>query len=116
MQLSWPRRHPVTTGAMLGLSVVLVCLASLPRAAEAQPGGDRWVTLAMRAVDAKVGRASIDLSRAKGAFRAVRVSLRAGALALTQIELRYDGGPVPHGPSRRHPAPERPAPGDRRPR
>ena len=67
-------------------------LTSLPLPARAQTGGDRWVTLATRAIDAKTGRASIDLSRAKGAFRAVRVSLRTGALALTQIELKYDGG------------------------
>jgi esterase/lipase superfamily enzyme len=48
--------------------------------------------LATRAIDAKAGRASIDLSRAKGAFRAVRVSLRTGALALTQIDVKYEGG------------------------
>jgi hypothetical protein len=50
--------------------------------------------LATHAIDAKAGRASIDLSRARGAFRAVRVSLRTGALALTQIDLKYDGGVV----------------------
>jgi esterase/lipase superfamily enzyme len=79
---------------MLCLSVVYVCLISLPHAVRAQPGGDRWVILATRAIDAKAGRASIDLSRAKGTFRAVRVSLRTGALALTQIDLKYDGGTV----------------------
>src|SRR6185436_11084058 len=88
----WARRYAIPTGAMLCLSVVYVCLSSLPYAARAQPGGDRWVMLATRAIDAKAGRASIDLSRAKGAFRAVRVSLRTGALALTQIDLKYEGG------------------------
>ena len=67
--------------------------ALAPRA-YAQSGSERWVTLATRDIDAKAGRASIDLSKAKGAFRAVRVSLRAGALALTQVELRYDGAPI----------------------
>ena len=62
--------------------------------AQAQSLGERWVTLATREVDTKAERVSIDLSKAKGAFRAVRVSLRAGALALTQVELRYDGAPV----------------------
>ena len=74
---------------------VFVCLASVPLPdAQAQSLGERWVTLATREVDTKAERVSIDLSKAKGAFRAVRVSLRAGALALTQIELRYDGAPV----------------------
>jgi esterase/lipase superfamily enzyme len=45
-------------------------------------------------IDAKAGRASIDLSRAKGAFSAIRVSVRTGALALTQVEVRYDGGTI----------------------
>ena len=74
---------------------VFVCLASVPLpGAQAQSLGERWVTLATREVDTKAERVSIDLSKAKGAFRAVRVSLRAGALALTQVELRYDGAPV----------------------
>ena len=81
-------------GALLALLLVLASLASLPQAAKAQPGGDRWVPLATREINAKAGRAHIDLSKARGAFRAVRVSLRSGALALTQIELRYEGGPV----------------------
>ena len=93
---SWIATRGVRT--MLRWIVAFVCLASVPHvlapAAQAQSWGERWVTLATRDIDAKAGRASIDLSKAKGAFRAVRVSLRAGALALTQVELRYDGAPV----------------------
>ena len=63
---SWARRFAVPTGAMLCLSVIFVCLAGLPQAAKAQTGGDRWVTLATREIDAKAGRASIDLSKARG--------------------------------------------------
>ena len=98
MQLSLVRRYVIPTGLMLCLAGVFLILTSLPRFlgpdARAQTGGDRWVTVATREVHAKAGRASIDLSKAKGAFRAVRVSVRAGALALTQIELRYEGGPA----------------------
>jgi esterase/lipase superfamily enzyme len=87
---------------MLRWIVAFVCLASVLQAlapdAQAQSGSERWVILATREIDAKAGRASIDLSTAKGAFRAVRVSLRAGALALTQVELRYDGAPVHMAP------------------
>ena len=83
---------------MLRWIVACVCLATLPQAlaprAFAQSGSERWVTLATRDIDAKARRATIDLSKAKGAFRAVRVSLRVGALALTQVELRYDSAPI----------------------
>jgi esterase/lipase superfamily enzyme len=96
MLLSWIAGRWVRT--MLLWIVAVACLASLPHvlapAAQAQSWGERWVTLATRDIDAKAGRASIDLSNAKGAFRAIRVSLKAGALALTQVELRYDGAPV----------------------
>src|SRR5688500_9122001 len=86
MQLSLVRRYVVPTGLLLCLAGVILILTSLPRflgpAARAQTGGDRWVTVATRELHAKAGRASIDSSKAKGAFRAVRVSVRAGALAL----------------------------------
>ena len=96
MLLSWIAGRCVRT--MLLWMVAVACVASIPHvfapAAQAQSWRERWVTLATRDIDAKAGRASIDLSNAKGAFRAVRVSLRAGALALTEVELRYDGAPV----------------------
>jgi len=83
---------------MLRWTVAFVCLANLPQAlaphAYAQGWGERWVTLATSDIDAKAGRASIDLSKAKGAYRGVRVSLRVGTLALTHVELRYDGAPM----------------------
>ena len=78
MRWSSPRTYALPVGVVLGLWVAVVCLASLPHSvgtrAWAQSGGDRWVTLATREIDAKVGRTSIDLSRAKGAFKAIRVS------------------------------------------
>ena len=56
--------------------------------------GDRWVILATRALDTKTGRASIDLKKAKGAFKAVRLTVKTGALTLTRVELTYDDGAV----------------------
>ena len=86
------------TGGALAVAVVCLCLGGLvwpfPPDARAQPAGDRWVTLATRDLDARAGHASIDLSKAKGAYRAVRMRVRVGALALTQIELKYHGGNV----------------------
>ena len=59
-----------------------------------QSAGDRWVMLATRALDTKTGRASIDLRRAKGAFKAVRLTVKTGALTLTRVELTYGDGTV----------------------
>jgi esterase/lipase superfamily enzyme len=56
--------------------------------------GDRWVILATRALDTKTGRASIDLKKAKGAFKAVRLTVKTGALTLTRVELTYGDGTV----------------------
>src|SRR5262249_11442470 len=75
----------------LALLLSVLCFASFSVRAQ---GADRWVTLAKQAVNAKAGRASIDLSKARGSFRAVRVRVQTGALALTLIELRYHGGIV----------------------
>jgi hypothetical protein len=57
-----------------------------------QSAGDRWVILATRALDTKTGRASIDLRKAKGAFKAVRLTVKTGALTLTRVELTYGDG------------------------
>ena len=59
-----------------------------------QSAGDRWVILATRALDTKTGRASIDLKKAKGAFKAVRLTVKTGALTLTRVELTYGDGTV----------------------
>jgi esterase/lipase superfamily enzyme len=58
----------------------------------AQGAGDRWVSLATRTIDTKAGRLTIDLGKAKGAFKAVRVKVKAGALTLTQVEIKYSDG------------------------
>ena len=98
-----PRTPPAASGHAAQLGVVLiVALAILaltglvrPLAPDARAqGADRWVRLASRDLDARSGRASIDLSRAKGAFKAVRIRVQSGALGLTQLELRYHGGGV----------------------
>ena len=59
-----------------------------------QSAGDRWVILATRTIDTKTGRASIDLRRAKGAFRAIRLTVKTGALTLTHVEINYGDGTV----------------------
>src|SRR5262245_15950248 len=84
---------------MLGLSIALLLgltLISEPGKAHAgtQAVGDRWVILATRTIDTKAGRATVDLKRAKGAFKAVRLTVKAGAMALTRLELKLSDGTV----------------------
>lgn len=80
------------------LFLLLAILLSLPLAAAGrgfgQDGGERWVVLATRTIDTGSGRTSIDLKKAKGTFRAVRVAVKSGALALTHVELTYSDGTV----------------------
>ena len=89
--------HAAQLGVVLIVALTILALTGLVRPmvpdARAQ-GADRWVRLASRDLDARTGRASIDLSRAKGAFKAVRIRVQSGALALNQLELRYHGGGV----------------------
>src|SRR5262245_36224900 len=77
------------------LIALLAGLALLSGArAFAPSAGDRWVVLATRALDTKTGRGSIDLKKAKGAFKAVRLTVKSGALTLTRVELTYADGTV----------------------
>ena len=73
---------------LVGFALVSGARALAPSA------GERWVILATRALDTKTGRASIDLKKAKGAFKAVRLTVKTGALTLTRVELTYDDGTV----------------------
>jgi esterase/lipase superfamily enzyme len=81
---------------LLRLLIALLTGFALLSSARAvtQSAGDRWVILATRALDTKTGRASIDLRKAKGAFKAVRLTVKTGALTLTRVELTYGDGTV----------------------
>src|SRR5262245_46311643 len=80
------------------LPVVLVLLAGLAifesGHARTQGSADRWVILATRTIDTRAGRASIDLHKLKGAFKAVRLSVKSGALTLTRVDVTYSDGTV----------------------
>jgi esterase/lipase superfamily enzyme len=84
---------------MLRLSIaLLLALTLIGEAGKAHAGtqgvGDRWVILATRTFDTRAGRAIVDLKRAKGAFKAVRLTVKAGAMALTRVELKLSDGTV----------------------
>ena len=76
--------------------IVLLAGLTLLSGGHAWPQGaaDRWVVLATRAIDTRAGRASIDLRKAKGAFKAVRLTVKRGALTLTRVEVTYSDGTV----------------------
>jgi esterase/lipase superfamily enzyme len=80
------------------LCLLMVVLAGLPllggSLARTQAAGERWVVLATRTIDTRSGRANIDLKRAKGAFKAVRVAVKRGAIVLTHVELTWSDGTV----------------------
>ena len=84
------------------LALTTFCLTMLFAAfcgvASAQSAADRWITLSTRTVDAGASRTSVDLRGAKGAFKAIRVSVKSGSLSLTGIEIRYSDGTVHREP------------------
>src|SRR5262249_32625817 len=57
-----------------------------------QGAAERWGVLATRAIDTRAGRASIDLHKARGAFKAVRLTVKSGALTLARVEIAYSDG------------------------
>ena len=98
MRANWLSHLVGDAGARLRLALAVLCLAAtLPSGvtgAWAQAGGDRWVVLATRTIDVRSGRASIDLRQAKGAYKALRVLVRSGAVTLTRVEVRSSDGTV----------------------
>jgi esterase/lipase superfamily enzyme len=81
--------------ARLAIAVLSLALALFVGVgAGAQSADERWVTLTARAIDARAGHASIDLSKAKGTFTAVRITVKGGALTLTHVELTYGDGTI----------------------
>jgi esterase/lipase superfamily enzyme len=79
---------PIVLTALVGLALIE------SGHAWTQGSADRWVILATRAIDTRAGRAKIDLHKAKGAFRAIRLAVKSGALTLTRVEVAYSDGTV----------------------
>src|SRR5215470_2744174 len=88
--------QPGVAGLVISLVAALVLIGTQ---VWAQGPSERWVKIAVRKLDANAGRARIDLSKAKGAFRGVRVTATAGGITVTRIELRYSDG-ASHNASR----------------
>jgi hypothetical protein len=62
--------------------------------------GDKWVLLGTREVDVAKGTDTIDVSKAKGRFKAIRLELDDQAMLISRVQVQYYNGTV-HNEDRR---------------
>jgi hypothetical protein len=75
--------------AVAAVAAVLA-VAFLPSIAEAQQGPrDRWVLIGTRDIDPSQGSDTIDVSKARGSFKAFRVEARRAGIDLTRVRIVY---------------------------
>ena len=81
---------------MLRVSAFFVlCAAALAlQSGSTANAADTWVLLATVNIDSVTGKASADLTQAKGQFRAVRVRAKDQTVALNRVEVTYADGAV----------------------
>lgn len=75
-------------GKVLGAVVALVTMA-VATVAQAQ---ERWVLMGSKAVNTRAEADTIDVTAAKGSFKAVRIEARQRNLELSNVELVYSAG------------------------
>lgn len=77
------------------LAAVTMAAAGSMSVAQAQKGGDQnWVLMGTYSVDASQDRDTIDLTKAPGKFRAVRINARSGDIVLSRVQVLYANGNV----------------------
>lgn len=69
-------------------------------AAEAQTGGDRWVLMGTTEVDLSKGKDLVDVSKAKGRVKAIRLEAEDNPIVLTRVQVIYNNGTL-HNEDRR---------------
>ena len=86
---------------MVRVLVFLAALAALfvsPAALQSQERpGDTWITLATQTVDPAGRSARFDVSRTKGRSKAIRVTVRQGAVIVERVVVTYANGQVFYG-------------------
>lgn len=80
-------------GRVLGVVLALVALGATTNA-QAQRARERWVLIATHDVDLSKGSASIDINKAPGAFKAVRVEAKRQGLDVTGVRVVYGDGKI----------------------
>jgi hypothetical protein len=77
------------------LAAVTMAAAGSMSVAQAQKGGDQnWVLMGTYSVDASQDRDTIDLTKAPGKYRAVRINARSGDILLSRVQVLYANGNV----------------------
>lgn len=77
------------------LSLIAYLIGSLLTPAHAQISrGDRWTKIAVAPITLDSGLASIDLSSARGKYKALRVRVNRGTINFTQLQIIYLDGSV----------------------
>lgn len=83
----------------LVLAALALIAVGVMSTAQAQKG-DKWVLMGTREVDLAKGNDSIDVSKAKGRIKAVRLEAKDGAILLSRVQVVYNNGVV-HNEDRR---------------
>jgi len=83
------------------LAALAVLSAGVLTSAHAQRGDtDKWVLLGTRQVDLTLDRDTIDVTRAQGTFKAIRLEAKAEGVDISKVEVIYGDGKV-HNEERR---------------
>ena len=83
----------------LVLAALALIAVGVMSTAQAQKG-DKWVLMGTREVDLAKSNDSIDVSKAKGRIKAVRLEAKDGAILLSRVQVVYHNGVV-HNEDRR---------------
>jgi len=83
----------------LVLAALALIAVGVMSTAQAQKG-DKWVLMGAREVDLAKGNDSIDVSKAKGSIKAIRLESKDGAILLSRVQVVYHNGTL-HNEDRR---------------
>lgn len=78
-------------GSAIMAMVAYAAFTLLPAAAQERPG-EEFIILAAEPVDLSASSFTIDVSKAPGAFRGIRVRAKAGSFDLSRVQIRYGDG------------------------
>ena len=73
----------------LFVAVLAMAAAGVVATADAQQGSENWVLLGTKSVDLKAGNDTVDVSKARGDYRAIRVRNTGDAIVITKTRVGY---------------------------
>jgi hypothetical protein len=83
------------------LAAVAMAATGMMSVAQAQKAGDgNWVLIGTQSIDLSADRDTIDVSKAAGKFRAIRLNSRSGDIVMSRVQVLYANGAV-HNEERR---------------